>query len=91
MATYPQHTTIVLDNAFEAALSLSSKDGRGLDNDDCNLNLVLDLIISGCSRDLDEIQLIHTILNNSQQYTPTAWIPWSSVISFALPLIWNLC
>jgi len=41
MATYPQHTTIVLDNAFEAALSLSSKDGSGIDNDDCDLNLDL--------------------------------------------------
>jgi hypothetical protein len=44
MATYPQHTTIVSDDDFEAALSLSSKDGsgiRGIDNDDCDLNLDL--------------------------------------------------
>ena len=59
---YPQHTTIIPDDAFEAALSHSNEEGI-LDNDDWDL--VLDLDISGRSNDLDEIQLNHTILYNS--------------------------
>ena len=65
MATYPQHTTIIPDDDFEADLSLSNEDGSGLDNDDCDMDLDIGLNISGHSSDLDQIQLIHTLLNNS--------------------------
>jgi hypothetical protein len=65
MATYPQHTTIIPDDDFEADLSLSNEDGSGLDNDDCDMDLDIGLNISGRSSDLDDIQLIHTLLNNS--------------------------
>ena len=65
MATYPQHTTIIPDDDFEADLSLSNEDGSGLDNDDCDMDLDIGLNISGRSSDLDEIQLNHTLLYNS--------------------------
>ena len=64
MATYPQHTTIVPDDDFEADLSLSNEDGSGLDNDDCDMDLDLGPDISGRSSYLDEIQLKHTLLYN---------------------------
>ncbi len=52
MATYPQHTTIIPDDDFEADLSLSNEYGSGLDNDDCDMDLDIGLNISSRSSDL---------------------------------------